>query len=143
MTLALVHGFQISLGTQGGTYCLMNINGHEETVDVVDTTSHCAEDYRKYISGDLKALGTFTADLQFEVDDAAPLPEIGATPEIITITYPKGRDQNTPATLAGTGFLSARSWPGGAAGGTEILQGSVTIQWDGETPPAFTPGSAT
>ena len=60
------------------------------------------------------------------------------TPETVTITYPKENSGSaSPATLAGTAFLTRRSFP--SLKNNEINVGQFTLQWDGKTGPTYTP----
>ncbi len=145
MAVGTEHSFSITFGTSGGTYRLQNVDGMREVSDVIETTHHGTTGHRTKIRGDLLDSQPFTVQVQFE--GTVGLPSLSAAPELITITMPKALGESAGATIAGTGFVSERQWPGGAAGGTGLKMGEMTIVFNGGegggSAPAFTEATTT
>jgi hypothetical protein len=135
MTIGTEHGFALTLGTQGDTLLIMNIGGHQESVDVVEKHHHGTTGNKRYMPGDLTALNQFELEIQFDGEDGLPDLKVEET---ITITHPLASGESVAAQIAGEGFIVSREWPGGAAGGTGLKRGKLTIQWTGDTGPTFT-----
>jgi hypothetical protein len=89
-----------------------------------------------FMPGDLINGGEVTLPCQF--DNEAALPALG-TVETLTVTFPAGAGQTTPANLAGTGFIKSVKRPNLQTG--QLQDGQIVFKFDGLTGPTFTAGS--
>lgn len=122
----------LTLGTQGGAYRILTIGGHKESVDDLDDST-LASDNMEYCPGDLEDYDTFDVSVRFDAD--LGLPNIKVV-ETITITYGLSPTGTTPATVVGTGYIKEREFP--EHQNNQLLEGKLTIRFDGKTGPAFT-----
>jgi hypothetical protein len=130
------HGATVTFGTTSWSGKLMGIPTNLSfTRPRVETTYLGTSTNRTYMPGDLNELGEITLDVMFE--SAVGLPAIGTVAETITITFPlPGGGAATAANIAGTGFITATSFPPLQTGA--LQQGSITFTFDGGTGPTFT-----
>lgn len=109
----------------------------EWSIDVLDVSALSTTGFEKKIASDLKKVTPVTYD--FYWDTGKSLPTIAGTAETITITFPLrsgAGGEGTAANLAGTGFISGIKFPQLANG--EVQMGTITLQFDGSTGPAWT-----
>ena len=132
-------GASVTFGTSGLSGKITSISSVDQTREALDITdlSIAAGEAKRFIPADIYDPATF--DVEFLYSAASSLPNIAAVAETITITWPKATASGTAATFAGTGFIAGRSTP--EAGVGEIMKMSVSVQWDGETAPAYSTGS--
>ncbi len=132
-------GASVAFGTSGLTGKITSIGSVEQTRDALDITdlSISAGEPRRFIPADIYDPGTF--DVEFLYSAAQALPNIAAVAETITITWPKATTSGSAATFAGTGFIASRGTAEAAPG--ELMKMTVSVQWDGETAPAYSAGS--
>lgn len=103
----------------------------------IDCSELLTSGARKYLPSDLFDLPELEVEETFDTFD--PMPAVGTSLGTVTITWPLRTGETTPATLAGTAYLSAYQPPRLANG--EIQVATWSIQWNGATPPAFTPST--
>jgi hypothetical protein len=132
-------GASVAFGTSGLTGKVTSIGSVEQSRDALDITdlSVTAGGSRLFIPSDIYDPGTF--DVEFLYSAAQALPNIAAVAETITITWPKATTSGSAATFAGTGFIASRGTAEAAPG--ELMKMTVSVQWDGETAPAYSAGS--
>ena len=132
-------GAAVSFGTSALTGKITSIGSVEQSRDALEITdlSIAAGGSKRFIPADIYDPGTF--DVEFLYSAAHALPDIGAAAETITITWPKATSSGTAATFAGTGFISSRGTAEAAPG--ELMKMTCSVQWDGETAPAYSAGS--
>jgi len=132
-------GASVAFGTSGLTGKVTSIGSVEQSRDALDITdlSVTAGGSRLFIPSDIYDPGTF--DVEFLYSAAQALPNIAAIAETITITWPKATTSGSAATFAGTGFIASRGTAEAAPG--ELMKMTVSVQWDGETAPAYSAGS--
>ena len=116
------------------TPAVVSIDGLEETLAALQDSTLATLGHHTMIPADLIEIAPFTVAIRWD-NDAAQIPPLGVA-EIITLTYPTLSGESTPADLAGTGFITSRTTP--SLANDEISEGSITIQFDGKTAPAFT-----
>lgn len=126
----------ITFGTSTFTPIVVSIDGLEETLEALQDSDLSTTNTHTYVAADLRELAPLSATIRWEQND---LPPIAGVSETITITYARESGESTPATLAGTGFLTSRRSPDLA--NDTIAEGTITIQYDGKTAPTYTPGS--
>jgi len=136
MAKGTVHGFSITLGTQGGTYDLTNVGNFSSTREAVKATHHGTTGFHEYIPADLTDSDEIEVTYQFN-GTQSPLVN-SAVAETITFTCPLQTGESTAAKVAGTGFITKCGINGGAAGAAEMATATLTIRFDGYTGPAFT-----
>jgi hypothetical protein len=132
-------GASVAFGTSGLTGKVTSIGSVEQSRDALDITdlSVTAGGSRLFIPSDIYDPGTF--DVEFLYSAAQALPNIAAVAETVTITWPKATTSGSAATFAGTGFIASRGTAEAAPG--ELMKMTVSVQWDGETAPAYSAGS--
>ena len=132
-------GASVAFGTSGLTGKVTSIGSVEQSRDALDITdlSVTAGGSRVFIPSDIYDPGTF--DVEFLYSAAQALPNIAAVAETVTITWPKATTSGSAATFAGTGFIASRGTAEAAPG--ELMKMTVSVQWDGETAPAYSAGS--
>jgi len=130
MAIGTGNASTIAFGTSSFSANVTSIGGTEQTVPSVNTSHLGTTTQETYIKGDLTEPGEF--EIEFQWDPAfTTFPPISAVAETITITF-----QTTGGgTLAGTGFMTAVTGP--TAANNELLMGSATIKWDGQTDVAY------
>lgn len=132
-------GAAVSFGTSGLTGKILSVSAVQQSREVLDISdlSIAANGAKKSIPADIYDAGS--VDVEFLYSAAQALPDITAVAETITITFPKATVAGAAATFAGTGFISSRSTSECSVGG--VMQMSCTVQFDGETQPAYSAGS--
>ena len=125
-------GTTIAFATTGAntavTAYINSIGGYTVSVGEVEST-HLASTAMEYIPGDIPGHGEFAVEAQWdgtkdEIDDTA------IASETITITPGAG------GSIAGTGFIRDQEYPSFAI--NQPCLATLTVRWDGGTPPAFT-----
>jgi len=132
-------GAAVSFGTSGLSGKILSVSAVEQSREVLDISdlSIAKGKAKKSIPADIYDAGS--VDVEFLYNAAQALPNIEAVAETITVTFPKATVAGANATFAGTGFISSRSTSECSVGG--VMQMSCTVQFDGETPPAYSAGS--
>ena len=132
------NGTTLSFGTSGFTANIYSISGATFDREALETTHLGTTAFKEYIADDLVEPGEF--EIEFEWNQSfSTFPPISGAAETITVTYPLKSGELTNATLAGTGFLTSSTGPNVANG--EIMRGTATIKFDGNTGPTYTAGS--
>jgi len=126
-------GGTITFGTQGGSYSVISIAGHEESRGVVDTTHLATTGQKTSIPTDLEEQAPFTVRIQFL--GTAGLPTFAAA-ETVTVTHPLISGGSSAADIAGTAYVTRRKFPDMAVG--ELMVGEVDVVFDGGTGPTYT-----
>ena len=120
------------------------IGGPEESVPVVDASHLGTTSFREKLSGELKDVAPIPIRVQFDGTDG--LPNIGATPETVTITWPIAPGDTVAASYAGTAFLSRRKFADMDIGAVDTpMIGEFDVVYNGGynsgSVPAYTAGS--
>lgn len=120
-------------------FSITNIGLGSQEVEALEVSDLASEDFKEYISGDLKETNELTMTVQWDMTQA--LPPIGGDGETWTYTAPFTRSADTTAdtqaSLVGTGFVTSVEFPDSENEG--IQEGTITIKLDGDTGPTFTP----
>ena len=127
------NGATIAFGTQGGSYNVVDMTGHEEEVASLDDTHLGTTGFMTSIPDDLDSPGEFEISVHFDSSDGLPNTKVVET---ITITYALKSGETTAGNIAGTGYITKRKFPDIKNG--EIMVAKLTIKWDGKTGPALT-----
>lgn len=130
------HGAAATFSASGLTLLHTSIDTGEETVDDVEKTHLGSVGFKEYQPGDLNEPGEVTIPYLHETDKAKP--ELGVV-ETLTITFPLGDGDATPATLVGTGYLKRIKRPNLQT--NQIQDGEVMFKFDGRTGPTYTPST--
>lgn len=110
------------------------IGAVEQELEKVDSTVLSNTACKSYLPGDVAEPGEFEVEYAFNATLDHP---VVLTRGTITITAPTATGQATPANLAGTGFIMARTaTPEMATNGLQI--GKLKIKFDGKTGPTLT-----
>lgn len=133
------NGTTITFATSSFAGLLTQIGPMSESRPVLTDSHLTTVDIEEVIPGDLVAIDGIDVEMYWDPATSSS-PPILANPELVTITFPLGANQSTPATIVGTGFISARTSP--TIANNERLMGSFTLQMDGKTGPTITTGSA-
>ena len=117
---------------------IVTIGAGSQSIEAIETSNLSTEDFKEYISGDLKETNELSMTINW--DSSQSLPTIGGAGETWTLTLPwfRGADTtaDTQATLVGTGFVTEVEFP--EFSNDELQQGSITIKLDGSTGPTYT-----
>lgn len=133
-TTVSAQGATIALGTSSWTAGVLGISVDGQERAVKSVTNLSTTGYMQFKPGSLVNPGTLPVRFQFDPDTPPP---ITAVAETITLTFPTPAGGISGATLIGTGFIA--SWSADGNGGDEEeMTGELTIQWDGNTAPAWT-----
>lgn len=116
-----------ALGYTAKVLTFSPLDGAEVTAK--DVTHLGTTGARQFKPGKLVNYGTMTMTVQFD----GRRPTMG-TADTITITYDAGTSPNP--TVVGTGFVSGFSVDS-TQGDDGESEATLTITWDGDTPPAF------
>lgn len=130
------NGATLTFSSTTFAVALKKINGFEESVERLLTSSLATTTYNDYIPSDLKDPPEVVVD--FYWDTGKDMPALGNTAETITITYPVRTNggEASGATYAGTGFIKSIKYPDLENGAVQM--GSMTLCFNGATGPAFT-----
>ena len=126
-------GGTIAFATQGGSYSIISIAGHEESRGIVPTSHLGTTGQHTSIPTDLEELAPFTVRIQFLGTEGLPT---FAAAETVTVTHPLISGGTTAANIAGTGYVVRRKFPDVAVG--ELMVGEVDVVFDGGTGPTYT-----
>lgn len=135
MTLSFNTGSGASLSFSGSIGSVVSISGPEQEVDDIEVSHLGTTGFKEYIPGELKEGGEVEVELLFIGEALPALRSINT----LTLTYPALPSGGTGATLTGTAYVKAVSYPEMSSG--DILQASVTFKFDGDTDPVFTAAS--
>ena len=127
-------GGTLAFTTQGGSYSIISIAGHEESRGIVDSTHLGTTGQKTSFPTDLEELATFTVSIQFL--GTAGLPAFMSVAETVTVTHPLLAGDTTAANIAGTAYVTRRKFPDLAVG--ELMVGEVDVVFDGGTGPTWT-----
>ena len=131
-------GATLTLATTGAVGCVRTMQLPEWAMEKVDASCLETTGFMRYVPGDLTDPGEIVATVVF--DASVAIPE-GGVVGAVTGQFPIGDPAHTVnATLAGTGFISTRSLPNMAT--NELMEMTLTIPFDGDTGPDFTPEAA-
>lgn len=129
MAIGTGHGATLAFGTQSFTAAYREIGGTSKEREAINTSHLGTTDYHTKIPGDLVDAGGFDATALY--DPAVGGPSIAADPETVTVTFPL-TGGSTPATLAGSAFVTSASEPSLAT--DQLMEQALTITWaDGPT----------
>lgn len=110
------------------------IDPSEESVGKIECSDLDTEDRKKYIPEDLSENADMSVEWNWDTFDTPPTPRLNLG--LVTLTYPLRPGETTPATRAGSAYVSAVKHPKIANG--ELQLGTMKIQYDGVTPLAYT-----
>lgn len=110
------------------------INQGQTQSEILDCSDISTTGGRKTMPGDNHELPE--VELEYILDTFDTLPTVGQYVGVMTITYPTRSGETTPATKAGTAFVSRVSEPVLAANELQIV--TIGVKYDGMTPPVFT-----
>ena len=132
------NGTSIVFGTSGWTGSIISISGTSQSREALEDTHLGITGERTFVPDDLISPGEF--DIEFYWDQSAgTFPPITAVAETITISFKLKPSETVQATLAGSGFATESEGP--TTTNSELMTGTMTIQWDGKTGPTYTAGS--
>lgn len=133
--IATGHGATVVFGTSSYTLAVTSITPPPWEIPVLDKSTLATTSFREKIPGDLVEPGQMTIEILFKRNNYITP---GGTPETVTLTWPN--ESVTAASLAGTAFVA--SFTPGALVTDELQAGSLVVQYDGGTGPAFTAEAA-
>lgn len=106
----------------------------EESVGRIECSDISTTGRKKYIPEDLAETAELTVEWNWDTFDVPPA--VGLNLGLVTLTYPLRAGETTPATRAGSGYVSAVKHPRLENG---VLQtGMLKIQFDNVTPLVYT-----
>lgn len=111
----------------------LGIRGIRQGIETLDDTALDSTNFKEKCPSDLKDLDPI--ELEVYWDYLLDLPPIGTT-GTMTITFPT-QGASTAGTITGSAFLVDFSMPDLTTDDTQ-LTGTITVQFDGKTEPAFT-----
>lgn len=135
-------GITIAFATSGFSASIHFIGGTERERGKLETSdlSLPSGSERTYIPADLVDVKEFV--VRFEWNQSfSTFPPLTADAETITITFPLRSGESTNATLAGTGFCIRDKGPDVEINDDGVMEGEITVTWDGATGPTYTAGS--
>lgn len=131
------HGATLTLSVNTGAYKIRRIRLFKESVPVVDISYLGTSGHRETMPGDLTDIDEMEVTILFEA--VTGLPAVGGV-ETVTTTFPlQSSGATTAANIAGTGFVTARTWP--ELQTNAEMTSVVSIQMDGATGPTYTAAS--
>lgn len=110
------------------------IDPAEEAVGKIECSDLSTTGDRKYIAEDLSEPPELSTEFLWDTFDTPPVK--GQNLGLVTVTYPLRPGETTPATRAGSAYVSAVKHPRLALG--ELQVGMLKIQFDGVTPLIYT-----
>ena len=125
----------ITFATTSWSGRVRRIGGLEENLPVLDDDDLSTTNHMRYCPGDLIEISPITIEFYWDPDTPPP---IGSSqqPETVTIAYPLLSGQSTAAALAGSAFIN--NVTGGDLANNERSIGTLQLQFDGVSPPAYT-----
>ena len=131
MSLNTGGGGQITF-SQLGTFAFRTLDGSGSTAPQINGTPLAQTGTFSYLKPDTQSLEVFAAEIFFDAEVGLPQ---GITRDgVITITWPLGEGEATPATLIGVGWIPTLSYPRLEHNLEQIA--NIEIQW--QDTPAFT-----
>lgn len=130
------NGATLTLGTTGYVGQYEEIDPGEDKLGKIEDSFLGTTVRKTFVPEDLVDSGEIKGNTQF--NSGASIPSLG-TVETATITFPLRPGQSTPATLAGTGFLTKFTKPKLMNNTKQMSE--VEFTWNGKTGPTYTPGS--
>ena len=116
------------------TLKVRRINQPEQSLGTIECSDLSTTGEKKFISEDLT--DPVELDIEFLWDTFQTPPVLGTNLGTVTVTYPTRTGELTPATRAGTGYVSGIKHPDLA--NNELQVGMLKVQFDGVTPVAYT-----
>ncbi len=113
---------------------IRSIDPAEEAVGKIECSDLSTTGQKSYIPEDLSEPAELSIEWNWDTFDTPPTP--GLDLGLVTVTYPTRPGESTPASRAGTAYVSAVKHPTLQNG---VLQlGNMKIQYDNATPLAYT-----
>jgi len=132
-------GGTLTLETTGAVGCIRNMQLPEWVMEKIEANCLETVGFGRYVPGDLTDPGDIVAEAVFDASLVIPT---GGVVETVTVQLPIGDPANTVnATLAGTAFISSSQLPNMAT--NELMVLGLTISFDGDTGPTYTPEAPT
>ena len=131
------HGIAISGATTGTLGKLVSITPPGRSIVMANDTGLDDTDAQQ-VGGDVVTHTPTPFTVRF--DSTTALPVMG-TSEVWTITHKQNEGETAPATYSGTAVLQAEENSERVVDPTDTMTRSYTLEWTGETPPAFTPAT--
>jgi len=122
------NGATLTNATESWTSACVTIGAMTTSIPALDSSDLSTTTYAKKTRGDLVDIGPIECTLIWDQDTRPPLPGVSASSEWI-LTFPGSQ------TVSGTGFLTEVS--GAELANNQVQIGSFTLQFDGQTGPAY------
>lgn len=116
------------------TLKVKSIDPSEESVGKIECSTLDTVGKKKYVPEDLAETPELDIEWNWDTFDTPPTP--GLDLGLVTVTYPQRTGETTPATRAGSGYVSSVKHPKLANG--ELQMGRLKVQYDNVTPLAYT-----
>jgi hypothetical protein len=116
------------------TLKVRSIEQPEESVGKIECSDISTQVRKKYIPEDL--VDSIELVIEFLWDTFDEPPALGLALGLVTLTYPTRDGETTPATRAGTAYVSGIKHP--TLKNNELQVGILKVQFDGVTPPVYT-----
>ena len=117
-----------------GTLKIKSIDPAEEAVGKIECSTLDTVSKKKYIAEDLSETPELDIEWNWDTFDTPPTP--GLALGVVTVTYPLRTGELTPATRAGSAYVSSVKHPKLANG--ELQLGRMKIQYDNVTALVYT-----
>ena len=129
-------GTIVAFTTAGAVTCARSITLPEWSLETIDVSCLSDTGFMKKLAADLVDGGEVQVELLMGLEDDIIAPSTSA--DTITVTLPTAGASSS--ILTGTGYITGASLPSIEIG--NVLSQSVTFTFDGQTGPAWTPGTA-
>ena len=130
-------GTTVAFTTLGAVACLRSLTLPEWSMESIDASCLSDTGFMKKIAGDLVDAGEVSMTVVFELTDNLEQFIPDGVQDTITITFPTAGA--TSGILTGTGYITSVTAPDMQI--NQLLEQTITFTFDGETGPAYTPGT--
>ena len=126
------NGASLLAAASGTVYAFQSIGGYTQTMPALDDTDLSNTTYHSKVRGDLIDLGPIECTIFYYPDTVI---EIDEAAQSWVLTFPAHQTLTVPAKITGTGFITETSSP--ELVNNELMMGTFTFQWDGQTGPTL------
>lgn len=116
------------------TLKIRSIDPSEESIGKIECSDISTTGDKKYVKEDLGEPTELSLEWLWDTFDTPPTK--GLDLGVVTVTYPLRAGETTPASRAGSAYVSAVKHPKLVNG--ELQMGMLKVQYDGVTPLAYT-----
>jgi hypothetical protein len=120
------------VGADAVAYAFQSIGGYTQSIPALDDTDLSNATYHSKVRGDLIDIGPIECTIFYDPDTP---PAITTVAQSWVLSFPAHQTHTVPAKITGTGFITESGSP--ELVNNELMMGTFTLQWDGQTGPTL------